>query len=72
MMQTSFKNLWICICSMIFAVNLSDCTPYLLQPGHFNGHTYDIVSAFQVSKQLRCFDIVTSDLFCDRFQCSFI
>ena len=50
--------------------------PSLLQPGHFNGHTYDIVSAFQVCKLLCCFDIVRPaecagfDMFCEAINCS--
>jgi hypothetical protein len=45
-----------------------------LQPGRFNGHTYDIVSAFQVRKLLCCFDIVRPaecagfDMFCETIQ----
>jgi len=47
-----------------------------LQPGRFNGHTYDIVSAFQVRKLLCCFDIVRPaecagfDMFCETIHCS--
>ena len=50
--------------------------PSLLQPGHFNGHIYDIISAFQVCKLLCCFDIVRPaecagfDMFCETINCS--